>query len=243
VSYNHKHNEENGEDNRDGADVNRSWNCGVEGPTDDPGIEQLRNRQVKNFLTAVVLSGGVAMLAMGDEVRRTQHGNNNAYCQDNDTSWFDWQLVSKHADVLRFVKLLIQRRVLRDTEHERRRVSLTQVLHEQKPRWHGVKLNQPDWSPSSHSIALGGELKTEGLLAHIILNAYWEPLDFELPQLSGTKRWRRWIDTALEPPHEICEWDAEPVVPDDTYRVGARSVVVLIAKTDECQPSGAGRFS
>ena len=127
VTYNHKHNEDNGEDNRDGHDDNRSWNCGFEGPTDDPGIERLRNRQVKNFLTATMLSVGVPMFVMGDEVRRTQRGNNNAYCQDNDTSWFDWSLVSKHADVLRFVKLLIERRMIRDVAHERRRVSLTEV--------------------------------------------------------------------------------------------------------------------
>ena len=147
VSYNHKHNGENGEDNRDGCEDNRSWNCGFEGQTDDPVIETLRNRQVKNFLTAVLLSGGVPMFAMGDEVRRTQRGNNNAYCQDNDTNYFDWTLQSKHADVLRFVKLLIERRLMRDVEHERQRVCLSQVLREQKHVWHGVKLSQPDWSP------------------------------------------------------------------------------------------------
>jgi isoamylase len=230
VSYNHKHNEENGEDNRDGREDNRSWNCGFEGPTDDPVIERLRNRQAKNFLTAVLLSGGVPMFVMGDEVRRSQRGNNNAYCQDNDTSWFDWNLLSKHADVLRFVKLLIARRVIRDVDYERRRVSLSQVLREQKLAWHGVKLNQPDWSPFSHTIVIGGEIKNEGVLAHIILNAYWEPLDFELPILrDGRENWWRWIDTALDPPHEICEWNAEVPVLGTTYRVGARSVVVLIA--------------
>jgi glycogen operon protein len=230
VSYNKKHNEENGEDNRDGCGENRSWNCGFEGPTDDPLIERLRNRQVKNFLTVLMLSGGVPMFVMGDEVRRSQRGNNNAYCQDNDTSWFDWNLLSKHADVLRFVKLLIERRMMRDLEHERRRKSLWQVLREAKPAWHGVRTNQPDWSPFSHCIAIGGELKNEAVLAHIILNAYWEPLEFELPTLSGgSKRWRRWIDTALEPPHEICEWNAEQAVLGTTYQTGARSVVVLIA--------------
>jgi isoamylase len=230
VSYDYKHNEENGEDNRDGSDDNRSWNCGVEGPTDDPEIERLRNRQVKNFLTVTMLSVGVPMFVMGDEVRRSQRGNNNAYCQDNDTSWFDWKLLSKHADVLRFVKLLIERRVMRDVEHERRRVSLSQVLREAKREWHGVKLNQPDWSPSSHSLAIGAELKNEGLLLHLLLNAYWEPLDFELPILTnGTDNWRRWIDTALDPPHEICEWHGAVPVLGGTYRAGARSVVVLIA--------------
>jgi isoamylase len=90
VSYNSKHNEANGEQNRDGADDNRSWNCGVEGPTDDPQIEELRNRQVKNFLTVTLFSFGVPMILMGDELRRTQRGNNNAYCHDNEANWFDW---------------------------------------------------------------------------------------------------------------------------------------------------------
>ena len=128
VSYNEKHNEANGESNRDGADDNRSWNCGVEGPTVDPVIEKLRNQQVKNFLTATMLSLGVPMIVMGDEVRRTQRGNNNAYCQDNEISWFDWSLVTKHADVLRFVTLFAARRLLRPVEPERQHVSLCQLL-------------------------------------------------------------------------------------------------------------------
>ena len=107
VSYDRKHNEANGENNRDGADDNRSWNCGVEGPTDDAVIEALRNRQVKNFMTVTLLSLGMPMILMGDEVRRTQGGNNNAYCHDNEANWFDWALVTKHADVHRFVRLLI----------------------------------------------------------------------------------------------------------------------------------------
>ena len=134
VSYNHKHNEDNGEDNRDGCGENRSWNCGFEGPTDDPVIERLRNRQVKNFLTAVMLSAGVPMFVMGDEVRRSQRGNNNAYCQDNDTSWFDWNLLSKHSDVVRFVKLLIERRMMRDVAHERWRISLSRGTPRDKTR-------------------------------------------------------------------------------------------------------------
>ena len=229
TAYNHKHNEENGEGNRDGQEQNRTWNCGFEGPTDDRGIEGLRNRQVKNLFTATMLSVGVPMFAMGDEVRRSQRGNNNAYCQDNEISWFDWGLVSKHDDVLRFVKLLIERRLIRDVEHERRRVSLTQVLRESKRAFHGVKLNQPDWSPHSHSIAICGELKNEGIVAHIIFNAYWEPLDFELPALEDGSHWRRWIDTALGAPHEICEWKAEQTILTTKYRVGGRSVAVLIA--------------
>ena len=230
VSYNQKHNEENGEGNRDGADDNRSWNCGVEGSSDDPGVETLRNRQVKNFLTLTMFSLGMPMILMGDEVRRTQRGNNNAYCQDNEISWFDWTLLSKHADVYRFVRLLIARRLLRDIEHERQRVSLNQFLREAKHAWHGVKLSQPDWGPASHSLALGAELKSQGLYLHFILNAYWEPLDFELPLVkNGVETWCRWIDTGQEPPHEIVEWDNASPVPGQIYRAEPRSVVVLIA--------------
>src|SRR5438067_6464361 len=118
VSYDRKHNEANRENNRDGGDDNKSWNCGVEGPSDDPAVEKLRNRQAKNFLTVTMLALGVPMILMGDEVRRTQGGNNNAYCQDNDTSWFDWRLVARHADVHRFLMALIERWLLRDLEHE-----------------------------------------------------------------------------------------------------------------------------
>ena len=228
VSYNHKHNEENGEANRDGADDNRSWNCGVEGPSDDPSVEKLRDRQVKNFLTLTLLSLGVPMLNMGDEVRRTQRGNNNPYCQDNEISWFDWTLLSKHAGVHRFVKLLTSRRLMRDVERERRRTSLNQLLRDSKHAWHGVKLNQPDWGPNSHTIALYAELLEKGLYLHLILNAYWEPLEFELPPAGTTGHaWRRWIDTALDSPNEIVEWRRAAPVLGATYKAGARSVVVL----------------
>src|SRR5262249_38736976 len=168
VSYNEKHNEANGEDNRDGANDNRSCNCGVEGPTDDPEVENLRNRQVKNFLTVTMLSLGVPMILMGDEVRRTQLGNNNAYCQDNQESWFDWRLLDKHPDLYRFVSLLNARRVWRNDALERQRTSLTTMLQQANKAWHGVKLFQPDWGDSSHSVALGAELKRENLRFHLI---------------------------------------------------------------------------
>jgi glycogen operon protein len=117
-----------------------------------------------------------------------------------------------------------------DVEHERWRLSLREFLRLSKHAWHGVKLNQPDWSAFSHGLAISVERKNEGLLLYTALNAYWEALDFELPALrNATKIWRRWIDTALDPPDEICEWKAAPAVPGPTYRVGARSVVVLIA--------------
>jgi glycogen operon protein len=230
VSYDVKHNEENGEGNRDGRDDNRSWNCGVEGRTGDPLVEGLRNRQVKNFFAATMLAGGVPMFVMGDEVRRTQRGNNNAYCQDNETSWFDWDLLREHADVFRFVKLVIQRRLMRDVEQESRRMMLSEVLKQTKHTLHGVRLHQPDLSPDSHSLALSVEPRNENILFHFILNAYWEALDFELPELAeGRGGWRLWIDTALEPPDDIREWRAAVPVPGGRYRAGARSVVLLIA--------------
>jgi isoamylase len=231
VSYDHKHNEANGEDNRDGANDNRSWNCGVEGPTTDPEIERLRNRQVKNFMTITLLSLGLPMILMGDEVRRTQHGNNNAYCQDNEMNWLDWSLLENHADVHRFLKVLIARRLLRDTGPERQRTTLTQFIRDGIRGWHGVRLNEPDWSDHSHSVALSVELASEGLLVHFIFNAYWEPTDFELPRIGAEKRasWRRWIDTFRETPDDIVEWQAAPPFLDYTYHAGPRSVVVLWA--------------
>ena len=231
VSYNGKHNEANGEDNRDGGNDNRSWNCGVEGPTDDPAVEKLRDRQVKNFLTVTMLSLGLPMIQMGDEVRRTQRGNNNAYCQDNETSWLDWTLVAKHADVHRFVRLLIRRRLLRDLEAEYQGETLNQLLREANIAWHGVKLEQPDWSNYSHSLALSLEIRRERLLVHVILNAHWEPLDFELPATGNgdIDPWRRWIDTSLDSPHDIVEWTISPPIRGRTYRAGPRSVVVLWA--------------
>jgi glycogen operon protein len=231
VSYNQKHNQANGENNRDGADDNRSWNCGAEGPTDDPEVEKLRNRQIKNFLTVTMLSLGVPMILMGDEAGRTQNGNNNAYCQDNEISWFDWTLVAKHADVHRFVTLLNARRLLRDAEHERRRLSLNQLLRQAKIAWHGVKLNQPDWSPFSRSVAFTAKIEKEKLLFHLILNAYWEPLEFELPAIGKVEGspWRRWIDTALDSPKDIVEWERSPAITGSAYRAEPRSVVVLFA--------------
>jgi glycogen operon protein len=231
VSYDQKHNELNGEENRDGANDNRSWNCGVEGPSGDPAVEKLRERQIKNFLAVTFLSLGVPMLLMGDEVRRSQRGNNNAYCQDNETSWFDWNLVRQHAGVRRFVELLASRRALRKVDSERPRRSLNQFLCGARKAWHGVKLCQPDWSPQSHSLAFSAELPEENLSFYIIFNAYWEPLEFELPAEWPLERhpWRRWIDTSLESPKDIQDWPAAPVVSQRTYRVGPRSVVVLIA--------------
>ncbi len=180
VSYNVKHNEANGEENRDGIDDNLSWNCGMEGPTDNPDIAGLRNRQVKNFLAVTLLSLGAPMLLMGDEIRRSQQGNNNAYCQD-EISWLDWGLLEKHEDIHRFVKALIAARQYRDDSIHSQEITLSQLLREARLQWHGVKLNQPDWGPDSRSIALTAWYLNGRLLIHMMLNAYWEPLAFELP--------------------------------------------------------------
>ena len=228
VSYNQKHNEANGEENRDGANDNKSWNCGVEGPTSDPAIEELRNRQVKNMLAVTMLSLGVPMIVMGDEVRRSQGGNNNAYCHDDESNWFDWSLTKKHADVHRFVRLLLARRLLRNVKHEEQRVSLTKLIDRANKAWHGVKLNQPDWGDGSHSIAFGAEIREEKLRFHLILNGYWEPLDFELPPIAGNG-WKRWLDTSLPSPEDITDWKSATPISGTTYRCGPRSVAMLIA--------------
>jgi isoamylase len=231
VSYNSKHNESNGEDNRDGINDNQSWNCGVEGPTDDPAVEKLRRQQIKNFLTVTLFSVGVPMILMGDEVRRSQRGNNNGYCHDDESTWFDWNLVEEHADVLRFVRLLNARRVLRDVEHEHGRVTLSDLLENATEAWHGTKVNEPDWSDESYSIALTSESRAERLSYHLVLNAYWEALEFELPTtgVGGQPQWRRWIDTSLESPNDIVSWETATPVPGSKYTVAARSVVLLVA--------------
>lgn len=233
VSYDQKHNEANNDNNRDGADDNRSWNCGVEGLSDDPVVEKLRNRQVKNFLTVTILSLGMPMILMGDEVRRSQFGNNNNYCHDDETNWFDWNLLRKHADVQRFVKLLNARRVLRNAEPQRQRTSLDQLLRQAEKAWHGVNLLEPDWSDSSHSLAFGAEIKKEKIRIHLIMNAYWEPLQFELPSLGPNRSWRRWIDTDRESPEDITDWQSSPVIAGHIYPVQARSVVVLFCNLED----------
>ncbi|HEU5196980.1 MAG TPA: glycogen debranching protein GlgX [Methylomirabilota bacterium] len=229
VSYNSKHNEANRESNRDGGDDNKSWNCGVEGPTDDLAVERLRNRQVKNFFTVTLLAVGMPMILMGDEVRRTQGGNNNLYCHDSALAWLDWTLLERHRDVHRFVSLLNARRLRRSVRHEERRLTLTQLIDQANEAWHGVRLGQPDWGHDSHSLAFTAELQEEGQLTHLIFNAFWEPLAFELPPVASGKPWRRWIDTALDSPNDIVSPDEAPMVAGHLYRAESRSVVVLVA--------------
>lgn len=229
VSYDDKHNHENGECNRDGANDNQSWNCGVEGPSDDPEIEALRNRQVKNLLALLLLAAGTPMLLMGDEVRRTQRGNNNAYCQDNECNWFDWSLLEQHGDVRRFVSLLNQFRLRRDVAVEGTRMTLQELLDRAEITWHGVALGCPDWSEKSHSLAFTLRSQRGRYSLHAMINAYWEPLCFELPPVSegALGPWRRCIDTSLAAPNDIQPWiDALPLT-EPMYRVAARSLVVL----------------
>lgn len=227
VTYTHKYNYANRESNRDGFDDNRSWNCGVEGPTGNPIMERLRVRQIKNFLTINILALGVPILEMGDEVRRTQLGNNNAYCQDNPLAWFDWSLIEKHAEILRFVKRLIQLRLSLDVFKEDHGMSLAQLLKLARIRWHGVKLSEPDWGYHSHSLAFSVRGRRE--FFYIILNAYWEALEFSLPPVpSGAQTgWKRVIDTSLESPEDFLRWRRAPVIQSTSYKAESRSVVVL----------------
>ncbi len=230
VSYDHKHNEANGEDGRDGSDQNLSWNCGVEGPTDDPAIESIRDRQVKNLLTIDLLAVGVPMLLMGDEVRRTQGGNNNAYCQDGPVSWFDWTLLERHADVLRFTRRLIAaRRRARDLLGMPTDLSLAELLAGARIELSGVRYGQPDLGPDSRSLAL--TIVGADVAIHLILNAFWESLDFELPPADDElEPWRRFVDTSLAPPDDVVEADAQAPLAGSTYLAGPRSVVVLATR-------------
>ena len=225
VSYHKKYNEANLEKNRDGHNENISWNCGIEGPTNDREIERLRMKQIKNLFTINVLAFGVPMLLMGDEMRRTQLGNNNAYCQDNETSWLDWTLLEKHAGLHRFVRKLIEYR-RRLPERADPQLSLTDVIMLSRVVWHGRELNCPDWSENSHSIAF--TIPTHERWFHLIFNSYWEPLSFELPKVPDKfESWRRVIDTGLESPNDIT--DGVPVDDQSQYLTHARSSVVLLA--------------
>jgi glycogen operon protein len=231
VSYNTKHNEGNREDNRDGSDDNLSCNHGVEGPTDDPSIEAIRKRQIKNFLAIGLLSLGAPMILMGDEVRRTQRGNNNPYCQDNEISWFDWSNVESNAEIHRFVKGLIRLRFIRGSFTREHHLSLEELTRQAAIKLHGVKLGSPDFRDDSHSLALSASSLPGDVLMHVALNAYQDRLDFELPALPewATSGWCRVVDTALESPNDIMLPPRARRVDDFSYQVEGRSVVVLIA--------------
>ena len=234
LSYDHKHNEANGEANRDGSNMNHSWNCGVEGPTQDAEIERLRNRQVKNFLVLTLLSTGIPMLLMGDEVRRAQCGNNNAYCVDDETVWFDWSAVGRHADLHRFVCQLIAFRRARTLPVERFDMTLNELIARYPVEWHGVALRKPDWSDTSHSLAATVRIKSEGIILHLMINAFWEALTFAIPPLDENHvSWRCCVDTFRDSPRDICAWIEAEAVQGDAFVVQPRSIVVLITKVND----------
>ena len=187
---------------------------------------------MKNLLAIQMLALGAPMLAMGDEVRRTQLGNNNAYCQDNEIAWLDWTLLSRHADVHRFVKLLVRARLLRDIPGREDGMTLNQLLKSSRIEWHGVRLHAPDWSEESHSLACTSWSMGDGLVLHAILNGYWEPLEFEVPPSEGSHPgWQRWIDTSLDSPEDIVDWADAPAFTRSTYVTQPRSIVVLFGRS------------
>jgi glycogen operon protein len=222
VSYNFKHNEDNGETNRDGWNDNLSYNCGHEGPTDNPHIEALRQRQTRNFLTMLLISQGVPLLTAGDEFGRTQQGNNNAYCQDNEISWVDWSLAQKNAGLVRFTQLLIALR--------KRHFALSREQFVNRVSWHGTKIGDPDWTGQSRTLAF----QLHGWHGHphvyVLFNSHWEWKKFQLPPHDGRWEWKRLVDTNLPPPEDIVEEkDAVPLRPADHYVAAPRSAVVLMA--------------
>ncbi len=230
VSYNHKHNEANREQDRDGANDNYSWNCGVEGTSDDATVNRLRKRQIKNFLAVTLLAAGTPMLLMGDEVRRTQNGNNNGYCLEADGGWLDWAAMSAHAEIYRFARELIGLRTGRSVRERSLLGAMPASLMPQQMEWHGVRLGQPDWTEESHSLAV--RIKPDGtdLELYLVLNAYWEALAFQVPPRAGGRAgWRRCVDTSRSPPEDICFDDAAPPITSQAIVVEPRSVVVLLA--------------
>jgi glycogen operon protein len=231
VSYDSKHNEANGEGNRDGNDDNLSWNCGVEGKTADPTVRALRERQMKNFATILLLSQGVPMITMGDEVCRTQQGNNNAYCQDNEISWFDWGLVKNNQHMFRFWKLLIQFRKQNASLHRSRFFTgKTNNRGLGDISCHGCKLFSPGWEdPNGRSVAFTvAGLGTDADI-HMMFNMFWETLEFEIPPVKG-RRWYLAVDTAENSPSDFLESGQEKLIAGNRVQVQGRSVVVLISK-------------
>ncbi|PRX97096.1 glycogen debranching protein GlgX [Allonocardiopsis opalescens] len=239
VSYNTKHNEANGEDNRDGDNANNSWNCGWEGPTDDPEVLRLRNRQSRNALLLLLTSRGVPMLLSGDEVGRTQDGNNNAYCQDGPQSWFDWRLTEENADLLRFTRCAIAFRAAHPALRPRsdRSAPVTDQLFPDVS-WHGVHDWTPDWSADSRLLAAmfyaglpsGAEVQHD--CVYVAANSHWEGQRLELPRLPEELAWHTFADTAAEAPHDVYEPGREALRADQSRAlVGPRSVLVLVARS------------
>jgi isoamylase len=239
VSYNAKHNLENGEHNRDGSNDNRSWNCGVEGETDDPGVNALRLRQQKNAFVMLFVSQGVPMFPMGDEYGRTQRGNNNAYCHDEPWNWFDWDRAGEHGELFRFVRLLIAFRkanaALRQPEFLTGRDRIGSGYPDIS--WHGVEAWKPDWSPPSRTLAFllcGRHAAATGAPPHFIycaFNMFDQPLDFALPVLPRGMAWHLAIDTARESPADIVPPGEEsPAADRKSVRLAEHNCTVLLGK-------------
>ena len=238
-SYNDKHNEANGENNNDGANDNNSWNCGWEGPTEDPGILALRERQVKNALALLMMSQGVPMLLMGDECLRTQLGNNNTYCQDNELNWMNWEQVKQHDSVARFTALLVRFRMLHSVLRNRWHMSNKDYVGSGYAdiTWHGTKVWSPDWGSESRTLAFmlcgkhaqGGEDVDNYL--YMAINMHWSDLEFELPPLPDGLIWHVFANTGASTPHDIFEPGIEPVLPiQDRILAGSRSVIILVGR-------------
>jgi isoamylase len=232
VSYNAKHNEANGEDNRDGSNDNLSWNCGAEGDTTNSRILGLRDRQARNLMAILLLSQGVPMLLSGDEVLRTQRGNNNGYCQDNPLSWFDWRAQEGARGMLRFVRELIALRKRHASLRRRRFLTGRQMPGQIQPdvAWHGERLHDPGWHDRTArllALTIGGEVPGEAPL-HVVLNMNDAAYQVALPALNE-QRWRRIIDTALPSPRDIVQSAHDAPSESAVCSVEGRSVVVLEA--------------
>jgi isoamylase len=222
VSYNGKHNEANGENNRDGWDANHCCNYGHEGPTDNGYLHSLRQRQMRNYFTMLLISQGVPFLSHGDEFARTQRGNNNAYCQDNEVSWVDWSLTQKNAGLVRFVRLLIALR--------KRRFALSREQFVNRVSWHGIKIADPDWTGQSRTLAFHLRGEQDHPDFHVLFNAHSESQRFSLPGLNGGRTWKRLVDTTLPTPEDIVEeQSAVSLWPADHYIMSPRSAVILLA--------------
>jgi isoamylase len=239
VSYNVKHNRANGEGNRDGSDENFSWNCGWEGPTDDPAINALRQRQMKNAVAMLMVSQGVPMILMGDEAGRTKRGNNNSYPHDNELNWLDWRLLESNADLFRFVRNCIAFRkahpVLRNKVYLRNEDYVGSGYAD--ITWHGMRAWAPDWSQDSRTLAfmLCGKHAKGGRdvddYIYVVMNMYWEELAFEMPGLPERMKWHLFADTSAPAPADICAPGDEQLLRDQEYfAVGGRSVVILVGK-------------
>lgn len=227
VSYNLKHNEANRENNRDGANENFSWNCGVEGPTSDHAIEKLRKKQIKNLLVYLFTSQGTPLLLMGDEVRKTQLGNNNAYCHDNEMNWFDWSLLHKNHEIHSFTKKLIhftrQHHIFSWCSPWMNGGNFGESIMD----IHGIEPFKPDLSDHSLSIAVTLKDFWNNSYYHFILNSYWGPLDFMLPHYANMEKWEVVVDTAEESPKDFHPPGSGIFVDGARYLARERSFVIL----------------